>query len=77
MAQKTTGRVSFRLVAGGGIAGKAQQQPFDPGITQSNDGTVRRIVNRGGSPNVRRHGRRLQDFHLYQPSWRIDSTSLS
>jgi len=43
-----------------------KQQPFDPGITQSYDGTVRRIVNRDGSFNVRRHGRRLQDFHLYQ-----------
>jgi inward rectifier potassium channel len=43
-----------------------KQQPFDPGLTQSYDGTVRRIVNRDGSFNVRRHGRRLQDFHLYQ-----------
>ena len=43
-----------------------KQQPFDPGITQSYDGTVRRIINRDGSFNVRRHGRRLQDFHLYQ-----------
>jgi inward rectifier potassium channel len=43
-----------------------KQQPFDPGITQSYDGTVRRIVNRDGTFNVRRHGRRLQDFHLYQ-----------
>src|SRR5271157_1868753 len=43
-----------------------KQQPFDPGITQSYDGTIRRIVNRDGSFNVRRHGRRLQDFHLYQ-----------
>ena len=43
-----------------------KQQPFDPGITQSYDGTVRRIVNRDGSFNVRRHGRRLQGFHLYQ-----------
>jgi inward rectifier potassium channel len=43
-----------------------KQQPFDPGITQSYDGRVRRIVNRDGSFNVRRHGRRLQDFHLYQ-----------
>ncbi|MGA2379735.1 MAG: ion channel [Spirochaetia bacterium] len=43
-----------------------KQQPFDPGITQSYDGGVRRIVNRDGSFNVRRHGRRLQDFHLYQ-----------
>jgi inward rectifier potassium channel len=43
-----------------------KQQPFDPGITQSYDGRVRRIVNRDGSFNVHRHGRGLQDFHLYQ-----------
>jgi inward rectifier potassium channel len=43
-----------------------KQQPFDPGITQSYDGRVRRIVNRDGSFNVRRQGRRLQDLHLYQ-----------
>ena len=42
------------------------QQPFDPGITQSYDGSVRRIVNRNGSFNVRRRGRRLSDFHLFQ-----------
>lgn len=42
------------------------QQPFDPGITQSYDGSVRRIVNRNGSFNVHRRGRRLQDFHLFQ-----------
>jgi inward rectifier potassium channel len=43
-----------------------KQHPFDPGITQSYDGRVRRIVNRNGSFNVRRTGRRLQDIHLYQ-----------
>jgi inward rectifier potassium channel len=43
-----------------------KQQPFDPGITQSYDGRIRRIVNRDGSFNVRRHGRRLHDFHFYQ-----------
>jgi len=42
------------------------QQPFDPGITNSYDGSVRRIVNRNGSFNVHRRGRRLQDFHLFQ-----------
>ena len=40
------------------------QKPFDPGITQSCDGRVRRIVNRDGSFNVRRRGGRLQDFHF-------------
>ena len=43
-----------------------RQQPFDPGITESYDGTVRRIVNRDGSFNVRRRARRMQDFHFYQ-----------
>jgi len=42
------------------------QQPFDPGITQTYDGTVHRIVNRNGSFNVRRRGRRFADFHLFQ-----------
>jgi len=42
------------------------QQPFDPGITRSYDGRVRRIVNRDGSFNVRRRGGRFQDLHLYQ-----------
>jgi inward rectifier potassium channel len=43
-----------------------KQQPFDPGITQSYDGRVRRIVNRDGSFNVRRRSAVLRDFHLYQ-----------
>jgi inward rectifier potassium channel len=42
------------------------QQPFDPGLTQSYSGRLRRMVNRDGSFNVRRRGRRLQDLHLYQ-----------
>ena len=43
-----------------------KQQPFDPGITQSYDGSVDRIVNRDGSFNVNRRGGRLRDFHFYQ-----------
>ncbi len=43
-----------------------KQQPFDPGITQSFDGRIRRIVNRDGTFNVHRRGARLRDFHLYQ-----------
>ena len=43
-----------------------KQQPFDPGITQSYDGAVDRIVRRDGSFNVRRRGARLRDFHFYQ-----------
>jgi len=42
------------------------QQPFDPGLTQRYGGRLRRIVNRDGSFNVHRRGRRLQDLHLYQ-----------
>ncbi len=42
------------------------QQPFDPGLTQSYSGRLRRVVNRDGSFNVRRRGRRIQDLHLYQ-----------
>jgi inward rectifier potassium channel len=42
------------------------QQPFDPGLTQSYSGRLRRMVNRDGSFNVHRRGRRLQDLHLYQ-----------
>ncbi|HVP19018.1 MAG TPA: ion channel [Spirochaetia bacterium] len=42
------------------------QQPFDPGITQTYTGELRRIVNRDGSFNVRRRGRSLRDVHVYQ-----------
>ena len=42
------------------------RQPFDPGITETYDGTLKRIINRDGSFNVRRHGRRLKDLHFYQ-----------
>jgi inward rectifier potassium channel len=42
------------------------KQPFDPGITQKYDGTIKRVINRDGSFNVRRHGRRFKDVHLYQ-----------
>jgi len=41
-------------------------QPFDPGLTQRYGGRLRRIVNRDGSFNVHRRGRRLADLHLYQ-----------
>jgi hypothetical protein len=42
------------------------QRPFDPGLTQSYSGRLRRMVNRDGSFNVHRRDRRLQDLHLYQ-----------
>ena len=48
------------------MAMERKQQPFDPGITQSYDGAVDRIVRRDGSFNVHRRGGRLRDVHLYQ-----------
>jgi len=42
------------------------QQQFDPGITQTYTGDLRRIVNRDGSFNVRRKGWSLKDLHVYQ-----------
>lgn len=42
------------------------QQQFDPGITQTYAGDLRRIVNRDGSFNVRRRGWSLKDLHVYQ-----------
>jgi len=42
------------------------QLPFDPGLTQSYAGTLRRIVNKNGTFNVRRKGVRLRNFHLYK-----------
>jgi len=41
-------------------------QPFDPGLTQSFAGSLRRVVNKDGSFNVRRTGGRLRNFHLYK-----------
>ncbi len=43
-----------------------KQQPFDPGITQSYEGSVDRIVRRDGTFNVGRRGVRLADFHFYR-----------
>ncbi len=50
----------------GARGAQVKQQPFDPGITQSYDGSVDRIVNKDGSFNVQRRGGRLRDFHFYQ-----------
>ena len=41
----------------------AMQQPFDPGLTQSYSGRLRRMVNRDGSFNVHRRGGSLRDLH--------------
>jgi inward rectifier potassium channel len=42
------------------------REQFDPGITQSYTGELRRIINRDGSFNVRRKGLSLKDLHVYQ-----------
>jgi inward rectifier potassium channel len=42
------------------------QQQFDPGITQTYAGELRRIINRDGSFNVRRRGWNLKDLHVYR-----------
>ena len=39
---------------------------FDPGITQSYTGELRRVLNRDGSFNVHRRGWSLKDLHIYQ-----------
>ena len=46
--------------------GDERGQPFDPGLTQSYAGTLRRVVNKDGTFNVRRTGGRLRNFHLYK-----------
>jgi inward rectifier potassium channel len=46
--------------------GSERVQPFDPGLTQSYAGTLRRVVNKDGTFNVRRTGARLRNFHLYK-----------
>ena len=46
--------------------GSEREQPFDPGLTQSYAGTLRRVVNKDGTFNVRRTGGRLRNFHLYR-----------
>jgi inward rectifier potassium channel len=40
--------------------------PFDPGLTEKYAGTLRRVVNKDGTFNVRRRGTRLRNFHLYK-----------
>jgi inward rectifier potassium channel len=42
------------------------QLPFDPGLTQSYAGTLRRVVNKDGTFNVRRRGTGLHNFHFYK-----------
>jgi inward rectifier potassium channel len=43
-----------------------REHSFDPGLTETYAGPVRRMVNRDGSFNVRRLGMGLRNFHLYQ-----------
>ena len=44
----------------------AFQHQFDPGLTQSYGGRLRRLVNKDGSFNVHRRGVGPRDFHFYQ-----------
>jgi len=46
--------------------GSERGQQFDPGLTQSYAGTLRRVVNKDGTFNVRRIGGRLRNVHLYK-----------
>lgn len=39
---------------------------FDPGFTRSYTGPLRRTINKDGSFNVKRHGVRIHDLHIYQ-----------
>ncbi len=42
-----------------------KQESFDPGLTTQFSGELRRTINRDGSFNVRRKGRRLRDTNVY------------
>lgn len=46
------------------IAG-AQNPNFDPGLTQTYTGTLKRVINKDGRFNVRRGGRTWRDWHPY------------
>jgi len=39
---------------------------FDPGLTKSYSGPLRRAINKDGSFNVKRRGARIHDLHIYQ-----------
>lgn len=42
-----------------------QKPGFDPGLTQKYTGTLRRVINKDGTFNVRRRGATWRDFHPY------------
>jgi inward rectifier potassium channel len=42
-----------------------QKPAFDPGLTQKYTGTLRRVINKDGTFNVRRRGATWRDFHPY------------
>jgi inward rectifier potassium channel len=42
-----------------------QKVGFDPGLTQKYTGTMRRVINKDGTFNVRRRGATWRDFHPY------------
>ncbi len=42
------------------------EEGFDPGLTKTYGGQLRRVINKDGSFNVRRRGGTISDLHLYQ-----------
>jgi inward rectifier potassium channel len=39
---------------------------FDPGLTKTYTGSLRRVINKDGSFNVKRRGASIHDLHIYQ-----------
>jgi inward rectifier potassium channel len=46
-------------------AAEAERPNFDPGLTQTYTGTLKRVINKDGQFNVRRTGRTWRDWHPY------------
>jgi inward rectifier potassium channel len=46
-------------------AAEAERPNFDPGLTQTYTGTLKRVINKDGQFNVRRSGRTWRDWHPY------------
>jgi inward rectifier potassium channel len=46
-------------------AAEAQRPNFDPGLTQTYTGVLKRVINKDGQFNVRRGGRTWRDWHPY------------
>jgi len=48
-----------------GAGRKMEKARFDPGLTQQYTGVLKRVINRDGRFNVRRTGRKWEDWHPY------------